>query len=74
MTNYKIYGSYELPRKRNNTGCLVLDTSKEKLQEFWDLLDSDCEGLTDAVGCYLFGVQSGSSVMPWYVGQAKKGF
>ena len=73
LADYRVFGEYELPRKRSPKG-LVLDTSKEVLQEFWQELEDECEGLASAVGCYLFGVKSGPRITPWYIGQAKKGF
>lgn len=41
--------------------------------EFWDRVDSGVEdGLSGAIGCYIFSIRAGKGVLPWYVGLAIK--
>ena len=47
-----------------------------KLEEFWAEVEEKISGLSDAKGCYLFGIKTsgGSWLCPWYVGKTIKSF
>ena len=61
--NYDIHGPFAVTR----AGRLVDKTAKGK-KEFWALVDEKVEGLSGAVGCYIFCIGR----KPWYVGLAEK--
>jgi hypothetical protein len=48
---------------------MITEESKKKLKE--DLEEWD-EGLSEACGCYVFGIRAGKGIRPFYVGQALK--
>ncbi|MCY3627109.1 MAG: hypothetical protein OXG88_05660 [Gammaproteobacteria bacterium] len=74
MMKYKVFGTFYLPRKRNAHGNLTLDLSKHAIQEFWVGVNEYHDNLSNAVGCYIFGVEHGETINPWYIGQAKQDF
>jgi hypothetical protein len=43
---------------------------------FWEEVEDIWEGLSEAIGCYAFGIEYGGKIEPWYVGMtvAKGGF
>lgn len=61
--NYKIYGAWEISRRNR-----IINNSNEAKRLFWDDVEEDTEGLSDACGCYVFSLQN----RPWYVGMASK--
>ena len=60
---FEIYGPYDVPRN----GRLVSRTRSDK-GEFWNAVDGDVEGLSEACGCYVFAVRGRA----WYVGMAER--
>lgn len=60
---YSIQGPYELTRKNR----LINDSAASK-RSFWNRIDEEIEGLSDACGCYVFAAQN----RPWYIGLAEK--
>lgn len=36
---------------------------------FWQDVEEQWEGLGQAIGCYVFGIQFGTKITPWYVGK-----
>jgi hypothetical protein len=60
---FAVYGAYKLPRING----LINDSAASK-RSFWEQVDEDIEGLSDACGCYIFAAQN----RPWYVGLAVK--
>lgn len=60
---YKICGPFEVPR---DSGLVTREPVRKR--EFWDLVDDDTEGLSDACGVYIFLIRS----RVWYVGCAEK--
>lgn len=59
----------DIPRQDN--GHVAAD--KASLAYFWDMVDSQLEdGLSGAIGCYIFSVRAGGGILPWYVGLAEK--
>ena len=62
------YGSFEIPRS-----CSRRQIEKDSLREFWDNVADECEGLPDAVGCYILSIRKkGGGPLPWYVGMTEK--
>lgn len=67
--NFFPHTSIEIPRQNN--GNVAAD--KESLAFFWMTVDSQLEdGLSSAIGCYIFSMRSGRGILPWYVGLAEK--
>lgn len=59
----------KIPRQDN--GLIAAD--KDSLAGFWETVDSQiADGLSGAIGCYIFSVRAGKGVLPWYVGLAEK--
>jgi len=61
--NFAVYGGYELPRLKK-----IIDFSSASKRDFWDGIEDDIEGLSQACGCYVFAAQN----RPWYIGLAEK--
>ena len=67
--NFFPHTSFEIPRKSN--GHIAAD--KKSLGFFWDNVDVKLEdGLSGAIGCYIFSIRAGRGSLPWYVGLAEK--
>ena len=64
MFKFKPYGPFPVPVE----GDLVLT---KELKDFWADIDAHHPGLSGAVGCYIFAVQSKKS-KPWYVGKTER--
>ncbi len=60
---YDIYGPFLIDR----VGRLV-DKSAKSTRAFWSSIEEEVEGLSTAVGCYVFCI----GTKPWYVGLAEK--
>jgi len=59
----------EIPRQSN--GLIAAD--KESLTTFWSRVEKELEdGLSGAIGCYIFSIRAGKGALPWYVGFAEK--
>jgi hypothetical protein len=61
--NYDIHGPFRIYR----VGHLI-DNSAQTRREFWSSIEDKVEGLSTAVGCYVFCIGK----KPWYVGLAEK--
>jgi hypothetical protein len=67
--NFFPHSSIEIQRQSN--GLIAAD--KESLSTFWSRVDTELEdGLSGAIGCYIFSIRAGKGVLPWYVGLAEK--
>ncbi|MGD9729611.1 MAG: hypothetical protein AB7Q81_12860 [Gammaproteobacteria bacterium] len=42
------------------------------LNAFWEEVNKEEEGLSEAIGCYIFSIRAGKGLLPWYVGLAEK--
>ncbi len=62
------YKSVEVPRSANG----LIDRCKGSMQEFWESVEELEEGLSDAIGIYIFSIRAGKGNLPWYVGKAEK--
>jgi hypothetical protein len=61
--NFEVY-CFEIDRKQNRHGIFG--------KEFWKKVEEEDDGLPDACGCYLFALQHGKNIVPWYVGKTEK--
>jgi hypothetical protein len=61
---FDVYGGYEIYRKPNRLG--IFDKS------FWQRVCQQETHLPDACGCYIFVLQNGHNIIPWYVGKTEK--
>jgi hypothetical protein len=60
---FEVYGGFQIQRNPNaRTGCFN--------RAFWDGIPY--EGLRKACGCYLFALQNGNNICPWYVGKTER--
>lgn len=39
---------------------------------FWESVEQMDEGLSEAIGIYIFGIRAAKGIVPWYVGKAEK--
>jgi hypothetical protein len=59
----------EIPRQSN--GHVAAD--KDSMSFFWMSVDAQLEdGLSGAIGCYIFSIRASRGILPWYVGLAEK--
>jgi hypothetical protein len=67
--NYEVFGPIDVPRIQRK-----LD--RKRLGEFWDEAEDWAEGLSSAIGIYIYSSRDGETFTPWYVGKtcAKTGF
>ena len=65
---FDVYGSFAI----NRTGNSI----RANQCELWDIAEQSGSGLSNAIGCYMFCIKYGNSLMPWYVGKTicKRGF
>lgn len=67
--NFFPYEAVEIPR--NSKGLVAADSAS--LKEFWAQVDQQVvEGLSAAIGCYIFSIRTSRGSLPWYVGRAEK--
>jgi len=67
--NYYNYGPFDIPKMENG----LISNDRNEIRTFWEDVERDGEvGLSDAVGCYMFGVRAGKGSVPWYIGLAEK--
>ncbi|WP_336801348.1 hypothetical protein [Kaistia sp. MMO-174] len=70
MSYFATYGPYEIPRSGGKING--------RQSDFWRGIEElpDSEGISTAIGCYLFCIRHGEKIRPWYVGmtRAKLGF
>jgi len=47
-----------------------------KQADFWEEVENGCDGLSSAIGCYLFCLRTPKRIVPWYAGRtiAQGGF
>lgn len=64
---YENYGPYELD-------CPINTKLSSKQPSLWDAMEADREGLSNAKGVYIFGINSsgGDRISPWYVGKTEE--
>lgn len=66
--NFYPYKGVVIPKQQN--GLITRD--KEELKSFWEEVDNQDEGLSSAIGIYIFSIRAGKGILPWYVGKAEK--
>ena len=66
---YEVCGPFDSPR-------FSADATGTSLSAFWEDVEYWAEGLSRAIGIYVFSIRFGSGYMPWYVGKtcAQAGF
>ena len=60
------FGPFELPLSSRGL------VARNELDTFWSAVEAEHPGLAEAMGCYIFSIQLGSSILPWYVGKTEK--
>jgi len=67
----KFYPYGPLTIRKANNGLVAHD--KDSINAFWSRInEEEDEGLSEAVGCYIFSIRAGKGILPWYVGLAEK--
>lgn len=66
--NFYPYSPIAIPR---TTKGLIANDS-ESLRLFWSGVEAIEEGLSNAIGIYIFSIRAGGGIIPWYVGKAEK--
>lgn len=66
---YDVYGPFWTPRFQR-------EVTRDALNEFWASVEAAQDGLSRAVGVYVFTICFGEKLVPWYVGKtnARTGF
>lgn len=64
---FQVKGPFDLEKKRG-----IITSSPNAKNEFWESVEKQNEGLSDACGCYIFYISAGGSMLPWYVGKAER--
>lgn len=62
--NFTIHGAFEIPRD----GTHLITRDKDERNEFWNRVDEDEDGLSQACGCYVLSIRG----KPWYIGMAQR--
>lgn len=67
-TFFDVWGPFEIAHDGN--------WIKGAQGDLWSELEDRCEGLSTAIGCYMFCLRTHKQIRPWYVGMtlAKAGF
>jgi hypothetical protein len=65
VSKFEPFGPFEMP-----VSGVQIDRNRER--EFWQDVESSQAGLSNAVGCYIFGIKAGRGIRPWYVGKSEK--
>lgn len=65
---YSPYGPVKIPRSNGR----IEYRNREVLNYFWDKFDEESNGISNAVGCYIFSIRASKGIRPWYVGLAEK--
>ena len=61
---FEIYRAFEIERKPTRLGLFE--------KAFWKTVNEEVNGLSEACGVYLFALQHGTNIKPWYVGKTEK--
>lgn len=66
---YEVYGPFSFSMDQSIPW-------KDRRKTFWDEVEETEEGLSKAIGIYVFSIRHGETYTPWYVGKtaAKTGF
>ena len=65
---YYPYCAIEIPRQEGG----LIANDKESMSYFWSNMEEVEEGLSQAIGVYIFSIRAGKGNIPWYVGKAEK--
>ena len=68
VLNFYPYSPIAIPR--TTKGLIANDG--ESLRLFWSGVEAIEEGLSNAIGMYIFSIRAGGGIIPWYVGKAEK--
>ncbi len=67
---FEVFGPFDIPLEKPKRIPRIPDD----LDAFWRSVEKKRAGLSTAIGCYVFGIQSagGPRIKPWYVGKTNK--
>lgn len=66
--DFTVHGPFELRRLPYG----MIDSGKEAKRAFWTNVCNEDRSLPSACGCYLYAIQAGKGITPWYVGMANR--
>jgi hypothetical protein len=66
--NFDVAGPFKINRYGKKSK-IINDQSLEEFKGVIDSLKGRHEGLSDAIGCYVFAIRAGKGYTPYYVGQ-----
>jgi len=74
---YEVFGPFELPYRegivlKGTRGVPPKKDMMAQLNDFWDKVENDHIGLSEACGCYVFSIRAAKGCKPWYIGKASK--
>ncbi|MBV1712699.1 MAG: hypothetical protein KUA37_11970 [Desulfomicrobium sp.] len=61
------YGSFVIPKQEKG----LISTDRDELKKFWKNVEEEAEGLSSAIGIYIFSIRAGKGMRPWYVGKTE---
>lgn len=67
--DFDVFGPFEIGRKQLKFAKMI---TKASISNLWDDLEYASLGLSEACGCYVFGIRAGKGIRPHYAGQALK--
>jgi len=67
--DFDIAGPFKIGREEFLNGRLI---TKSSISYLWEELEVWNDGLSGAVGCYVFGIKAAKGIIPYYAGQALK--
>ncbi|MCU7929089.1 MAG: hypothetical protein KZQ97_22020 [Candidatus Thiodiazotropha sp. (ex Dulcina madagascariensis)] len=65
---FEVEGPFELNRTKKG----LINTDATTRRYYWEWVDENVSGLSEACGCYIFAIQASRGTLPWYVGKAEK--
>lgn len=65
---FEIHGGFEIKRTTNRRGMKTGVFDKA----FWEAVHDEYPNLPNACGCYVFAIQNGEKITPWYIGKTER--
>jgi hypothetical protein len=64
---FQVHGPFWLSRKKG-----LISREKNQRDAFWEEVEEQVPGLSQACGCYVFRIPASRGAKPWYVGMAER--
>ena len=66
--NFYPYPGLEILKQENG----LIANDRDSINWFWSQAEDIAEGLSQAIGVYIFSIRAGKGNLPWYIGKAEK--